>query len=385
MFLLATTGMHRAVFHAMGAVVPAMRKDLHISATLANAHVSAMAIGLMGMGLFAERLAHRTGRRAAIWAGMVAVAIGMVLLAMATTVWLTLAIMLVLIGAIGSLVISLTPAALSDYQSEHRAVALSESSVVSGLLGCIVPVCVGVSQRLGYGWSGAALLPITLLVLLIIFFRDTPVPEPAYHANHSIDAEKPKLDRRFWAFFVTLVFTDSFEFGLIFGAVPLLEWRGMQESTAGIALSLLFWGMLVGRIIGSRLVRRRSPIRLLQCTFALAMAGTLVHWLSPMLAVSVIGLFLAGLGISNFYPLTTSLGLAAAAPYSSAGGSRLTMATGISMLLSPLVFGALTDAADIRVAFAAEPVFLIAAIAASLVGARWMSATTLKPAEAFSI
>jgi fucose permease len=125
---------------------------------------------------------------------------------------------------------------------------------------------------------------------------------------------------------------------------------------------------------------------MLQATFALAMAGTLVHWLSPVLALSVVGLFLAGLGISNLYPLTTSLGLQAAGLHSSAGGSRLSMATGISMLISPLVFGAVTDIASIKVAFAAEPIFLIAAIVTATIGGRWL--TNRPPAvttEAFAV
>jgi len=371
-FLLATTGMHRAVFHAMGAVVPAIRKDLGISATLANAHVSAMAIGMMSMGLIAEHLARRVGRRLAIWTGMVGITMGMMLLALANTVWLTLPIMLVFIGAIGSLVVALTPAALSDHQSEHRVVALAESSVISGVLGGVVPAVVGLSQRLGYGWGGASLLPLALLVALAIRYRDTPVPEPTHPSPPSDHAGPATLDRRFWAFFVTLVFTDSFEFGLIFGAAVLLEYRGMSEATASTALSLLFWGMLLGRIVGSRLVRRHDPVRMLRITFVLAMIGTLVHWLAPVLAISVVGLFLAGIGISNLYPLTTSLGLQAAGSVSNAGGSRLSMATGTSMLISPLIFGILTDAFDIRVAFAAEPIFLICAIVMAACGARWL-------------
>ncbi|HQY31237.1 MAG TPA: MFS transporter, partial [Thermomicrobiales bacterium] len=170
-----------------------------------------------------------------------------------------------------------------------------------------------------------------------------------------------------------------------FGAVMLLEARGMTEATAGFALSLLFWGMLIGRIVGSRLVRRHPPFRMLQITFGLAMAGTLVHWLSPVLVFSVIGLFLAGLGISNLYPLTTSLGLQAAGAASSEGGSRLGMATGISMLMSPLLFGILTDAASIQVAYAVEPIFLLAAILISTVGGRWLLSRDRPTREAFAL
>jgi fucose permease len=384
-FLLATTGMHRAVFHSMGAVMPALRKDLDISATLTNAHVTAIAIGMMAMGLLADRIARQTGRRLAIWVGMAGMVLGMVLLALAPTVWLTLPVALLFIGGVGSLVISLTPAALSDHQAEHRHVALAESSVVSSVIGGIVPATVGLSQRLGFGWGGASVIPVAMLGILAAKFGKTPVPEGDDHLTSATRTGPSRpLNRTYWAFWLTLVFTDAFEFGLIFGAAVLLEYRGMSQAGAATALSLLFWGMIVGRFTGSRLVRRVAPIRLLRLTFALAAIGIVAHWLSPILILSIVGLFLAGIGISNLYPLTTSLSLHAAANNSSAAGSRLSLATGLSMLISPLLFGILTDLADIRVAFAAEPVFLALAIGTAWVGARWMAGPKPAAAEAYA-
>lgn len=383
LFLLATTGMHRAVFHSMGAVMPALRKDLDISATLTNAHVSAIAIGMMSMGLLAERIASRIGRRSAIWLGMCGIVLGMLLLALAPSAWLTLPVALLFIGAAGSLVVALTPAALSDYQPEHRAVALAESSVVSSVIGGIVPATVGLSQRFGFGWGGASAVPIGLLALMIAKFRRTPVPE-ASDSQHETDTKIP-LGRGFWAFWLTLVFTDSFEFGLIFGAAVLLEYRGMSQAAAATALSLLFWGMIVGRFTGSRLVRRVDPIILLRVTFALALIGCLIHWLSPVLAISLVGLFLAGIGMSNLYPLTTTIGLQAASFNSSAAGSRLSLATGISMLISPLLFGILTDLADIRVAFGVEPIFLLLAVLAAAYGARRLALSAGSTSKAYAV
>ena len=97
---------------------------------------------------------------------MIGIVLGMVLLALAPVVWLTLPIALLFIGVLGSLVLALTPAALSDHQSENRAVALAESSLVSSVIGGIVPAVVGLSQRLGFGWGGAAIVPVGMLGLL---------------------------------------------------------------------------------------------------------------------------------------------------------------------------------------------------------------------------
>jgi hypothetical protein len=55
------------------------------------------------------------------------------------------------------------------------------------------------------------------------------------------------------------------------------------------------------------------------------------------------------------------------------------------MLVAPLIFGILTDLADIRVAFAVEPVFLMLAIATAGYGARWLARPTVSPTEAYAI
>jgi hypothetical protein len=55
------------------------------------------------------------------------------------------------------------------------------------------------------------------------------------------------------------------------------------------------------------------------------------------------------------------------------------------MLVAPLIFGVLTDLADIRVAFAVEPLFLLLAIASAGYGARWLARPNVNAAEAYAI
>ncbi len=54
------------------------------------------------------------------------------------------------------------------------------------------------------------------------------------------------------------------------------------------------------------------------------------------------------------------------------------------MLISPLLFGILTDLADIRVAFAAEPFFLAIAVVTAWIGAKWMAGPKPAVAEGFA-
>src|SRR5574339_564044 len=73
-------------------------------------------------------------------------------------------------GLIGSLILAIVPAALSDRHDEFRAVALSEANVISSLVASAAPLMVGWFAQLIGGWRMAlgilAFAPVLLFVSL---------------------------------------------------------------------------------------------------------------------------------------------------------------------------------------------------------------------------
>ena len=85
---------------------------------------------------------------------------------------------------------------------------------------------------------------------------------------------------------------------------------------------------------------------------------------------AVLGLFVAGIGVANLYPLIVALALGAAPGQSNEAGARLTFASGTAILAAPLLLGTLADAVGIRLAYGVVPIFIVGALMASRLGSR---------------
>ena len=109
--------------------------------------------------------------------------------------------------------------------------------------------------------------------------------------------------------------------------------------------------MLIGRIAGSRLARSFDIHTLLPIAAITSMVGFSIYWLGPTAPVNVTGLFITGLGIANFYPLTLSAAITVASDRAAIATSRLSLGTGAAILLAPLVLGFIADHTSIFVAY----------------------------------
>ena len=159
------------------------------------------------------------------------------------------------------------------------------------------------------------------------------------------------------------------------GADFLASVVGLPSATAATAMTLFFVAMAGGRLLGSRLARRYSGVALLLAAIGVALGGFLLFWLAPAPALSLAGLFLTGLGIANFYPLTVAAATGAAPHLVDQATARLAVAGGLALLTAPLAVGALSDAAGMRWGFGIVAPLLILAFANLLLSTRWLTST----------
>jgi len=75
--------------------------------------------------------------------------------------------------------------------------------------------------------------------------------------------------------------------------------------------------------------------------------GAGVVWVSTAAILSGAALFLAGVGVAILYPLGVAAALAGAPEQLGLAGNRLTMASGLAILLAPLALGAIADATGV--------------------------------------
>jgi len=346
---------------APGPLMPFLRDELNLNYTVGGFHFSAFALGMILAGLSGDTLARRRGRPAVFWAGTVGMAVGALWFILAQQVAMTIAAFF-LMGYLGTLLLVAIQAALSDSHGDQRAVALTEANVASSIGAMLVPLFVGLFQQTGLGWRFALLLPFMALLLIVWRFRGVQIPE-------SDDSQEigSKIHRRlpaeYWAYWLVIVLSVAIEWCLVFwGADFLVNVVGLPKTAAATAMSAFLLAIVVGRIAGSRLARALAPGTMLLMALGLAMVGFGIFWLARLTIVNLAGLFIAGLGVANLFPITLSLCTAVAADQIDKASARISIGTGSAILLAPLALGWLADQMRIENAFTIVGILIIFAI-----------------------
>jgi fucose permease len=357
----------------LGPLMPFLRAEHGFSYTVASLHFSAFALGGVLVGFFGDRVAGRWGRRASLWGGGTGMAVGALLLA-ASPVTVGTVLGALLMGTFGGLLLITTQAVLADKYGEWSAVAITESNVAASACAILASLAVGVFAALGLGWRVALILPVAALMLLAARFRNEPLGRARTHESAS-DKPSSALPMRFWVYFGVLFLGVSVEWCVAYWGADFLEnGVGLARSAAATALSVFFVAMLAGRILGSRLAHRQSGATLLLVTLCVALAGFPLFWLSAMPALSLLGLFVVGLGVGSVYPLAISVGVAATPGRTDTAAARLGLAGGGAILTAPFVLGAFADRVGIERAYGIVVPLLLAAAVLTLL-AWWMGAS----------
>jgi MFS family permease len=364
-------GVYNYLLSGLGPLMPSLRQELDLSYTVTSLHFSAWAVGMILAGIAGDRLVRIWGRRTVFWTGAAGLAVGAVALALARQPVLTIGSVL-LMGAVGSLALVLIPAMLADRHGERRTLAIVEANILAAATGALAGVLIGLGQATPAGWRGPWLLILLVQLFLVIRYRAVALPAPP--AQVVTRQRDVRLPAAYWAYWCTVVLSVGVEFSLIFWGADFLTTAGLDVSAAATTVSLFLWGMVAGRIVGRQVAQRLAAERLLPIALGVSAAGFFLYWLSPLLPLTIVGLFVAGLGVANLFPVAAALALGAAPGLTTEGGARLSFASGAAILGAPLLLGTLADAVGISLAYVIVPVFIAGAFAASWLGRRWSGA-----------
>jgi MFS family permease len=356
---------------SIGPAMPFLRAHLGVGYAVASLHFSAFAFGAIAVGLTGERWVRRVGRNQALWGGIAGMVAGVLLIAFSPSAVGTILGALAM-GLFGTLSLMANQAALSDLHGDQRTIALTESNVVATSAAVAAPLLIGGLAAAGWGWQVGLALTVPWALLLWVLFRGVRFPQQPPLAHHH--AHGRQLPAVFWMLCVVLFLTTAVEWCIAYwGADFLASAVGLERAAAATAMTLFFAAMVFGRFVGSRLARRYAGITLLLAAIAIALGGFLLFWRAPAAAISLLGLFVAGLGIANFYPLTVAAATGTAPHLIDQTTARLAVAAGISLLIAPLAVGALSDAAGMRWGFGIVAPLLVTAFAGALGSARLLA------------
>ncbi len=343
----------------IGPITPFLKGELGLSYTVSGLHYTAFAAGILLVGLCGHWLIRRIGRWASLWTGAFGMSICTLLLLVGKTPLITVGATF-LMGLVGSLILVIVPSSLADRYGEQRAVALTEANVIASLVATAAPLMVGVFARLPGGWRSAlGIVAFTPAFLYYWGFRNIPQPATVPTRGNPVQSARA-LPILYWLCWFAIVLAVSVEFCMISWSADYLENSlGMLKADAAQAVSLFLGAMILGRLVGSRLVQRFSIYKLLAVSIFIAVAGFLLFWTAVTIPFGLVGLFVTGLGVASLYPMILSLAIGTAPDNSVQASTRATLASGTAILTLPLVLGRLADAVGIREAYGVVLILLI--------------------------
>ncbi|HRF49073.1 MAG TPA: MFS transporter [Anaerolineales bacterium] len=344
--------------NSFGPLTPFLRSELGISYAVASLHFTAFALGILGAGLGGPSVIERIGRWRALWLGAFGMSAGAVLLLVGVDPLVTIAASF-LMGLIGSLILAVMPAALADRHGERRAIALSEANLLASVISTAAPLAIGWFARTALGWRPGLGLALLAPIALYFVFRGGSTGD-----GRATDVTAPRstgsLPTRYWVFWAGLVLGVSIEFCMVFWSADFLETvRGLAKADAAQAVSLFLVGMIVGRLVGSRLVVRFDTRAVVIGSLLIAGLGFGVYWLVPGPIAALTGLLVTGLGVAGLYPLIMALAIEAAGPNVTQASARATLASGVAISILPLVLGRVADAVGIASAYGVVAALLV--------------------------
>jgi MFS family permease len=368
----------------LGPLVPFLRSELDLNYTVAGLHLSAFAVGMIVAGLISDQLARRWGRRTVYWGGASGMGVGALLLVLARQPLFTIGGVLIM-GFVGSFVMVMVQAMLSDRHGDRRATALTEANIAAAISSMLAPLAVGAFVRVGFGWRWAPIIGSALAIALALRFGRDPVPEGPgavredhVDSSHPVDAPpspfvppSPFLPGRFWVYWLVIVSVVAGEWCLIFWGADFLENAVGLPKALTATLQTVFWlAYVAGRFGGSGMTRFVRADRLLVIAFGISIAGFPLFWLGGHPWVNVLGLFVVGLGLSNLFPLAMAAAVGAASERANTASARISLGAGLAILIVPLVLGGFADHVGIFNAYGIVAVLLVVGASLSVVANR---------------
>lgn len=372
----ATWGMYLALAlfayleTVVGPSVPFIREKLDLGYTATSLHFSAFAVGGIIVGFTSDRIVARFGRKRLLWGGLIGMALGAALVALAPIAPLTVTGAFFM-GFLGSFALVTNQATLADIHGPMRTVAFAESNVAASTAAILAPLIVGLASSTVLGWQAGLMLGIPACAALLFLFARVPTPSAYPSQARSVGADASRLPRTFWLYWTVLLLAGSVEWCFIYwGADYLIDSAGLSKSAAATSMTLFFLAMAIGRLVGSRLARHHPSSVLLLGAFAITAIGFPAFWLSHTPMVSLAGLFVAGIGIANFYPMSISAATGVAANQPDRATARLAICGGLALLVAPFALGAIADTAGMRAGLALVPPLLLAAATTTVLARR---------------
>ena len=374
--------------YGFGATQALLRDEQGTSRTIASLHAIVFAAANVIAGLLIPRMMEHWGRGRVIRYAVIVMSLGIAVYTAPFGLPASL-IGTALVSCGGVSLVATASAFILDYQGSAGPAALTQANALAALFGFFVPLIIGLTLALAWGWRiGLWALIVALLVTELVRGRQQPTPRlqraQAPSPKSSTMAGQSRIEhapmpRRFWWSLGVVGLLLATEFTLTLWSADLLRERaGLGPAAAAASLAAVTGGMFIGRIVGSRLAQTWSVDRLLISSIVFTLSAFFVAWTFTSVWVIITALFVVGLGIAVHWPIGVSRAVASSGGRIDRASGLSSVAAGVAGGIAPFVLGVLSDQIGFHLAFLTVPVLLAAALALLLI--RPVTATAPEPA-----
>lgn len=349
-------GFYAYMQSSLGPLMPFLREELGLNYTVAGFHFSAFALGMILAGSSTEYLTNYLERKQLFWWGGLGMSLGGLLLTIGQTASVTVLAAFVM-GFVGSHLLVMIQALLSDEFEEQRAIALTESNLAASIFAALAPLVIAFGLSINLDWRLALWFGAGVWLIAWLTQRNVAHPtSPKAKNDQRSNGQLPPIFRLYWL----IVFIGvAIEWCMVFWVADFLITVGnIAPDFASTLVGIFYASMIIGRLLGSRLTHKLATMRLLLMVVITIAIGFPIFWLSSNLIGTVLGLVIVGIGLSNLFPL----GLAAAsnigADNVNRSSARVSQAAGLAILIAPQTLGTLADSWGIFRAYGVLPILL---------------------------
>jgi len=354
---LDATSMGYAI-SGVAAVTALIGATLALSESEEGLHAVGLALGLLAAGLITDRLDRYIGTARVHVGALVLLALAVLALAWSPALGVTVC------GAAGvgigfGIMFAHVNQTLAAGGGSSARVRLARVTLIAQVSSLTVPLVIVIGGRAGLGWSFVALPVVVMIGLSLVFTHGRhyrPIPT---------GPDAGTLPRAYWTAWLFVVIVNAFEWTIIFWASTLVaQQTSVSLGDATLVISMFFAGMVVARsALSLPTVGRREPVRLIRAGLALLMVGSVVVWVSSSFAISLIGFLAMGIGSGVQFPLGIALTLDTAPLQPQLASSRLVLASGLGILVMPLILGVVADASSVSVGWLVVPFMCLIGVA----------------------
>jgi predicted MFS family arabinose efflux permease len=333
-----------------------LRADQGTSLTIAGLHGTAMGVASIAAGYANPHLAHRFGRAKSQWIGLGIFLVGLFLFVISPPVILT--IPATLIAGFGtSMVINTMLSSMSHHYGKAAEVAIPQANGIASVGFVTGTALIGTIASLYPNfWRLGLLLAIPVAVILVLVGREKEVEE---HVPDESGPQSGKMSAKFWLAWFGFVACISSEFATSFWSAALLKDRvGSTAAISTVAIVALGTGMGVGRWFGGLVLKNFKLDNQLLGLVALQFIGFAAFWLSHSMIISLICLFVIGLGISMQFALAAIRLVSFSDNRPDLAIGKSSLAAGIAIAGAPFLLGFLGDNFGISRAYIMVPVLI---------------------------